>query len=129
VQVLRKLIRFYGDQMQGFLPAYLEMSMESFTKGQEQFRDQLSRAWTGTGVAPNLEDQARQNLQMFQQAMRLWAPFPTPGAPGAPAAPGAAGDPQPVAQSAAEPDALSELKRQVEQMQKQLESLSGARKP
>jgi len=131
VQFLRKLIRFYGDQMQGFLPAYLEMSMETFTKGQEQFREQLSRAWTGGGAAPSFEDQARQNVQMFQQAMRLWSPFPagqggagtTPD--GAPAAVGAA----PAAPSSAETDALVELKRQVEQMQKQLEGLSGARKP
>ena len=28
VQFLRRLIRFYGDQMQGLLPPYLEMSME-----------------------------------------------------------------------------------------------------
>jgi polyhydroxyalkanoate synthesis repressor PhaR len=127
VQFLRKLIRFYGDQMQGFLPAYLEMSMETFSKGQEQFRDQLSRAWTGTGVAPSFEEQARQNVQMFQQAMRLWSPFPPGQGPvdpvaGAPAP--AAAEPTPAAA-----DALVELKRQMEQMQKQLESLSTARKP
>jgi polyhydroxyalkanoate synthesis repressor PhaR len=125
VQFLRKLIRFYGDQMQGFLPAYLEMSMESFTKGQEQFRDQLSRAWTGAGVPPSLEDQARQNLQMFQQAMRLWSPFPAPGS----APQGAAEAPPPAPASAPYTDALVELRRQVEQMQRQLESLAGARKP
>src|SRR5499426_3978992 len=45
VQFLRRLIRFYGDQMQGFLPPYLEMSMESFSKSQEQFREQFSRAF------------------------------------------------------------------------------------
>lgn len=131
VQFLRKLIRFYGDQMQGFLPAYLEMSMETFTKGQEQFRDQLQRAWTGP-VAPSFEEQARQNVQMFQQAMRLWSPFPGGVAPGgdptASTAPGAAA-PASAAGAPQEPDALLELKRQVEQMQKQLENLSGARKP
>lgn len=126
VQFLRKLIRFYGDQMQGFLPAYLEMSMETFTKGQEQFRDQLSRAWTGGATAPTFEDQARQNVQMFQQAMRLWSPFPTPG--GAPSMDATAASTPPPAASA-DADALGELKRQVDQMQKQLESLSGARKP
>ncbi|MBU6373010.1 MAG: polyhydroxyalkanoate synthesis repressor PhaR [Alphaproteobacteria bacterium] len=132
VQFLRKLIRFYGDQMQGFLPAYLEMSMETFSKGQEQFRDQLQRAWTSGTVAPTFEEQARQNVQMFQQAMRLWSPFPggvdPTGAAAAPAAPASASAPAPA--TGQEPDALLELKRQVEQMQKQLESLSGtARKP
>ena len=127
VQFLRKLIRFYGDQMQGFLPAYLEMSMETFTKGQEQFRDQLSRAWTGGAAAPSFEEQTRQNVQMFQHAMRLWSPFPggqmTPAKPTDDAPAAAAAPP------AAESDAINELRRQVEQMQKQLENLSGARKP
>ena len=48
VQFLRRLIRFYGDQMQGFLPPYLEMSMESFSKAQEQMRENMSRAFGAT---------------------------------------------------------------------------------
>ncbi len=41
VAFLRRLIRFYGDQMQGFLPPYLDMSMESFSKAQEQMRENI----------------------------------------------------------------------------------------
>ena len=119
VQFLRRLIRFYGHQMQGFVPAYLEMSMESFSKSQEGWREQLSKAWVGKNPMTLFEDQARQNMALFDQALKMWAPF-APGAKpkveGGPAAPG-------------EPDTLNDMKRQLEAMQRQLDSLSGNRKP
>src|SRR6185312_1488774 len=34
IKFLRQLIRFYGDSLQAFVPGYLDMSMESFTKNQ-----------------------------------------------------------------------------------------------
>ena len=34
IQFLRRLIRFYGDSLQAFVPGYLDMTMESFTKNQ-----------------------------------------------------------------------------------------------
>ena len=52
IQFLRQLIGFYGDSMQGFLPAYLEMSMETFSKSQENLRDQFSRTF-GASVPRN----------------------------------------------------------------------------
>ena len=38
IQFLRQLIRFYGDSLQTFVPSYLELSMENFTKNQEDMR-------------------------------------------------------------------------------------------
>ncbi|MDX2276763.1 MAG: polyhydroxyalkanoate synthesis repressor PhaR [Hyphomonadaceae bacterium] len=116
VQFLRRLIRFYGDQMQGFLPPYLEMSMESFTKSQEQMRENFSRTFGGRTPVTAFEDLARQNMALFQQAMSMWAPF-TPGA--APAAE----TPAPAVDAAAE-EQLEALRRQVEAMQKQLNALA-----
>ena len=43
VQFLRQLIGFYGGQMEGVLPSYLEMSLENFSRQQEQFRDQMTK--------------------------------------------------------------------------------------
>jgi polyhydroxyalkanoate synthesis repressor PhaR len=115
VQFLRRLIRFYGDSMQGFLPAYLEMSMERFSSAQDQWRDQLTKTWVGKGPIGAFEDQAKANMAMFEQAMRLWAPF-------------AAQTPQPPPGD--DPDAdIGDLKRQMEAMQRQLDQLSGKRKP
>lgn len=45
VQFLRQLIGFYGGQMQGVLPSYLEMSLDSFSRQQEQMRGQFSKAF------------------------------------------------------------------------------------
>lgn len=121
VQFLRRLIRFYGDQMQGFLPPYLEMSMESFTKSQEQFREHFSRTFGGKTPMAAFEDQARQNMALFQQAMSMWSPFSAAKAK----------DDQSEDQTAtaANEDAMVELKKQVEAMQKQLDALASPRKP
>ncbi len=117
VQFLRRLIRFYGDSMQGFLPAYLEMSMERFSSAQDQWRDQLTKTWVGKGPIGAFEDQAKANMAMFEQAMRLWAPF-------------AAQTPPPPPPPGEDPDAdIGDLKRQMEAMQRQLDQLSGKRKP
>ncbi|KAF0179133.1 MAG: polyhydroxyalkonate synthesis repressor PhaR [Alphaproteobacteria bacterium] len=118
VQFLRRLIRFYGDSMQGFLPAYLEMSMERFSSAQDQWRDQLTKTWVGKGPIGAFEDQAKANMAMFEQAMRLWAPFAAQTPPPPPSAHGE------------DPDAdFGDLKRQMEAMQRQLDQLSGKRKP
>ena len=115
VQFLRKLIRFYGDQMQGFLPPYLEMSMESFTKAQEQMRENISRAFGATTPMAAFEEQAQRNMAMFQQAMKVWAPF-------------AQGMPNMQPPKAAESDTrdaeVEALRKQMETMQKQLEALA-----
>src|SRR5580704_14970206 len=42
IQFLRQLIRFYGDQMQAFLPSYLELSLDSFIRRQERLRSQFT---------------------------------------------------------------------------------------
>ena len=118
VQFLRRLIRFYGDSMQGFLPAYLEMSMEKFSSAQDQWRDQITKTWVGKGPIGAFEDQARANMAMFEQAMRLWAPFASQSPP--------PGPPQPATESEAD---IGDMKRQLETMQRQLDQLAGKRKP
>jgi polyhydroxyalkanoate synthesis repressor PhaR len=126
VQFLRRLIRFYGDQMQGFLPPYLEMSMESFSKAQEKMRENMSRAFGATTPMAAFEEQAQRNMALFQQAMQAWAPFaaggmtnfPMPGMPGAKAAAPSADDDE-------DKDAqVAELRRQMEAMQKQLDQMA-----
>ena len=117
VQFLRRLIRFYGDQMQGFLPPYLEMSMESFTKAQETMRENMSRAFGATTPMAAFEEQAQRNMALFQQALSMWSPF----AAGVPGAPGKT----PASDEAATKDQqLADLRRQMEAMQKQLDAMS-----
>src|ERR1700685_3903532 len=74
IQFLRQLIRFYGDQMQAFLPSYLEPSLDSFIRQQERLRSQFTTLNpTGIGV---YEEQIRQNLALFDRAMKMFSPFP-----------------------------------------------------
>ncbi|WP_239590957.1 polyhydroxyalkanoate synthesis repressor PhaR [Vitreimonas flagellata] len=123
VQFLRRLIRFYGDQMQGFLPPYLEMSMESFSKGQDQLRENFSRTFGATTPMAAFEEQAQRNMAMFQQAMKMWAPFAVPGATYTGG--GIPGMPKPPSADDEDSDQqVAELRKQMEAMQKQLDAMS-----
>jgi polyhydroxyalkanoate synthesis repressor PhaR len=121
VQFLRRLIRFYGDQMQGFLPPYLEMSMETFSKAQEKMRENISRTFGATTPMAAFEEQAQRNMAMFQQALQMWAPF----AGAMPGAPGAAAAKTPTEEAEDNDAEVAELRRQMEAMQKQLDALAG----
>jgi polyhydroxyalkanoate synthesis repressor PhaR len=74
IAFLRQLIRFYGDSMQMLVPRYLEVSIESLTREQEKFRNQMAQAF-GVGAFTSLEDQVRRNMEMFERAFAMFAPF------------------------------------------------------
>jgi polyhydroxyalkanoate synthesis repressor PhaR len=126
LQFLRQLIRFYGDSMQALLPSYLEMSLEGFARQRERMQKDFTGAFGGAEALDRFQDQVRQNLQLFDRAMKMFSPFAyvqpqqEEGA-AQPPAPGAA------AQPPASDQALAELKAQMAEMQKQIEKL--AKKP
>jgi polyhydroxyalkanoate synthesis repressor PhaR len=72
---LRQLIRLYGDTLQGFVPAYLEYSMESFARNQEKLRDNMQKAFGANPALANFEALTRSNMELFEQAMRMFTPF------------------------------------------------------
>ena len=118
IKFLRQLIRFYGDQLQAFVPSYLEMSLEQLTRQQQNLRDQLLNS---LGVSPEpfkvIDDQVKKNMAMFENAMKFFNPF------------AAAKDhpPEPVPASREPASAASELKamqEQLREMQRRIESLS-----
>src|SRR5262245_19469140 len=112
ITFLRQLIRFYGDSMQMLVPRYLEVSIDSLTREQAKFRAQMAQAF-GMGSFGSLEEQARRNMEMFERAFSMFAPFGRQGAPGgvAPAEPEK--PPQPRS-----PDEIDDLKRQLSDMQR-----------
>lgn len=123
VAFLRKLIRFYGDQMQGFLPPYLDMSMESFAKAQEKMRENMSRAFGATTPMAAFEEQAQRNMAMFQQALQAWsAPFAGGAMPGF--TPTSPPQQQPSAEERDKDQQLAQLREQMAAMQKQLDAMS-----
>lgn len=86
VNFLRQLISMYGDSMQAVVPGYLEASMDSFRRNQEQFKSAVEGAFAGTPFA----DMAKRNLAMFEAATQGFkaatpatTPTPTPAAPSA----------------------------------------------
>ena len=74
---LRQLIRLYGDTLQGFVPGYLEASMETFARNQEKMREQVRQAFEANPALANFEALARSNMEWFENAMRMFAPFAT----------------------------------------------------
>jgi polyhydroxyalkanoate synthesis repressor PhaR len=114
VKFLRQLIGFYGGSMQKFVPSYLEVSLESFTREQEKFRQQITQAFGATPFGPLVEDQVRRNMDMFKQTFSMFTPFARRDEEGTEAE-------KPATSSSGD---LDELKRQLEEMSKKVERLS-----
>jgi polyhydroxyalkanoate synthesis repressor PhaR len=134
IQFLRQLIRFYGDSMQALVPSYLELSLDSFTQQQERMRKQFADtlAMGGVGVVGKgglgyFEDQVRQNMMLFDRAMKMFSPFAFPAQPGgAPAEqqPASAAPAAAAASPAQEDESLTDLKKRIEEMQAQIAKLA-----
>jgi polyhydroxyalkanoate synthesis repressor PhaR len=120
VNFLRQLISVYGDSMQGLVPGFLEFSLDSLMKDQDKLRKQMLDA-VGVGDAfKGMEDQAKHNMTMFNDAMKMFNPFAAMmGGTMAGAAPAAA---KPTA--AASKDDLQILKDQLAQMQEKLNNIA-----
>jgi len=118
---LRQLIRFYGHSIEQIVPKYLEFSLESLTREQEKYRKQFTDAF-GAAAFEAMQEQARQNMALFERAFAMFAPFGKPedihAKEEAPALP----KPEPV--SAATSAEIAELKAQLTSVQAQLERLS-----
>jgi polyhydroxyalkanoate synthesis repressor PhaR len=120
IKFLRQLIGFYGGSMQKFVPSYLEVSMETFTREQEKFRNQMTQAFGATPFGPMMEEQVRRNMDMFKQAFSMFTPFAqrTAEAEGAEAE-------KPAAAASSGSD-LEELRKQLADMQKKMDKLGGS---
>jgi polyhydroxyalkanoate synthesis repressor PhaR len=125
IQFLRQLIGFYGNSVQAFLPSYLELSLATFAQQQERMTSQFAQLGP-TGGVNAYQEQIRQNLALFDRAMKMFSPFAyvkpdeSTASPSAPA-PGA---------KAAEPasdEALTQLRKQMAEMQAQIEKLATKR--
>jgi polyhydroxyalkanoate synthesis regulator protein len=60
--VLEAIIRFYGNNLQGLLAAFLERSVETFLRHQEALQNQISKIVAHTPLA-TVADITRQNLE------------------------------------------------------------------
>src|ERR1700759_1043379 len=76
ISFLRQLIGFYGDNMQWLVPKYLDHSMQTLAKNQEQIRGYFQNTFGNMfPFGSTLEEMGKQNMAMFERAMRLFSPF------------------------------------------------------
>lgn len=71
---LRQLIGFYGDNVQSVVPRYLEQTMSSFARQQENMRAAMQKT-VGAFLPPSMEGVGRKNMAMMERAMTLFTPF------------------------------------------------------
>jgi polyhydroxyalkanoate synthesis repressor PhaR len=116
ISFLRQLISFYGDSMQFLVPGYLEQAMVAFHRNQEQIRKSLQATF---GIFPfgQFEEMGKQNMALFERALKMMAPYSNSDkgtgteAGSAAAAPGGDEDPR-----------LRRLEAQIDQLTRQLEA-------
>ncbi len=121
---LRQLIRFYGDSMQKLVPSYLEFSLDSLTRQQEQYRRRFAHTF-GTAAFEAMQDQVRKNFAAFERALGLFTPF-AKGDSATPSENGEAVETSEAKAVAAKPsdDEIANLKAELTAMQQRLEQLS-----
>ncbi|MEH6725600.1 MAG: polyhydroxyalkanoate synthesis repressor PhaR, partial [Hyphomicrobiales bacterium] len=76
ISFLRQLIRFYGDQMEAIVPSFLDASISSLTRDQDKLREQMSSF--GVPGFEIVEEHTRRNMEMFEQALKMFNPFGLP---------------------------------------------------
>ena len=114
IKFLRQVIGFYGDSLGGLVPRYLEHSMEAFHQNESHMRGAMQEAFKGILPMQRLEEMGKQNMALFENAMKMWNPFAGTRPPGS------------APQSAASPEKsedIDSLKSQLNAMQAQLEKL------
>jgi polyhydroxyalkanoate synthesis repressor PhaR len=118
ISFLRQLISFYGDSMQFLVPGYLEQAMVSFARNQDQMRDTL-RATFGIFPFGQFEEMGKQNMALFEQAMKMLSPYG--GLSTMPEKPSA---PEPAPTASNEDPRLKRLETQLDALTKQLDALT-----
>lgn len=74
VSFLRQLIRFYGDSVGSLVPSYLALSLNSLTREQDRYREQFANPFGASGLEA-MQEQAKQNMALFEKALGVFNPF------------------------------------------------------
>ena len=118
ISFLRHLISFYGDSLQAVVPNYLEHTMQSFATNQEALRKTMADALEGFNPFGQFEEVSKQNMVLFENAMKMFSPFYAEGK-----------GPMPKPSNGEKGGAdIDDMRAKLEEMQRQLDSLSGGKK-
>src|SRR5512134_3527093 len=119
VSFLRNLISFYGDSLQVVVPRYLEQAMQAFARNQEQMRDYLRSAFDGLMPFASFEEMSKQQITIFERTMRMLAPFYGEDS--------STTERETESHSKPSNEQIEELRSRLNDMQKQLDALTGRR--
>ncbi len=117
---LRQLIGFYGGSLQGVVPRYLEHTMASFARQQQQVRQMVERTLSPF-MPSGVEEISRHNMAIFERAISMWNPFHRAGEPET----AEMREPKP-ALTAPEHEELQRLRHEVESLRTQLAAAHAA---
>lgn len=128
ISFLRRLIALYGDNLQGLVPQYLDVMMQSFSDNQDQIRKYLDGTLGGFDPFQNMgrqmEEFSRDNMKVFEQTMNMFTPPPARADSPAEETPPPSSSPADAPPPDAEDAAFDELKSQLQAMQRQLDALT-----
>jgi len=120
IKFLRQIIGFYGHGMQGLVPRYLDLSMESFARNQQQIRQYMEETFTGLfPFGDKLSEMGKRNMAMFEDAMKMFAPFPQMSRGNE----GATEDGESAARKPTETAEMRDLRAKLDTLQDQLDQL------
>lgn len=121
INFLRQMIGLYGHGMQGLVPRYLDLSMESFSRNQQQIRSYMEDTFTGLfPFGDKINEMGKRNMAMFEDAMKMFTPFPGANSAAGRGAAEPAGD--------SESPEIRDLKAKLDALQSQLDQLLRAKK-
>ena len=126
IKFLRQIIGFYGDSLGGLVPRYLETSMAAFTENEAHMRGLMQDAFKGIFPMQQLEEMGKQNMALFQNAMRMFNPFAQTTRNAPPGTSHTDTSDSVARGAAAKPPSgqdIEPLKAQISEMQSQLEKL------
>jgi polyhydroxyalkanoate synthesis repressor PhaR len=115
VDFLRSIIRSYGDNLQGFLPSYLDLAMKSFADSREHFAKSLTGSFDLATPVEFFQQAVRANMSIMAEAARAFTTVVVPSTQS-----------QKAKSSSTNEDDLSALRDQMAAMQARLDKLDGA---
>ena len=118
VGFLRNIIRSYGDNVQGFLPSYLDLAMKSFTDSREQFAKSMTGGFDLATPVEFFQQAVRANMSVMAEAARAFTSVVVPSK---------RVNSHKVNSKAEISDSMAALRAELSAMQARLDKLDGAR--
>ncbi len=72
---LRQIISYYGGNMQGLVPGYLDFAMQALNKNQGQMQEVFRNSFGSLFPMSTVQQMTKQNVALFEQTMRVFSPF------------------------------------------------------